>query len=127
MSGERPEVLVGATYKIDVGDSPDISKPLYMTVNDVDGRPLEVFIRVDEPELFEWVTVVTVFISRALQLGVNAEQIAADMVEVCSPATRHFHQGREFSSLAARIGSILVEHEKRVRDEREQARICACG
>ena len=106
-SMQRPEKLDGPTYCVRLEDG----KPLYVTVNEMDGQPAEVFFRIDDPELFEWVTVLTVVISRALRCGEKLGTIAEDLMEIHSPRTNHFHRGQQFPSLAARIGSVLARHE----------------
>ncbi|HSH42350.1 MAG TPA: hypothetical protein VK973_09535 [Arenicellales bacterium] len=68
MSGNppRPQRLDGCTVRVPLEDG----RPLFVTINTLeDGRPVEVFVRLDDPELFEWVSVLTVMISRALRSG----------------------------------------------------------
>lgn len=88
-------------------------RPLFVTINTLeDGRPVEVFVRLDDPELFEWVSVLTVMISRALRSGESLAVIAADLMEIHSPRTNHFHRGHRFPSLVSRIGTVLAEHAR---------------
>lgn len=108
MPNLRPEKLDGATYKGHTHDG----KPMYITVNEKEGRPFEVFVRVDDPDLFEWMTALTVMITRCLRHGDTLAAIADELMEVHSPKTRHFVDGGkgEAVSLAARIGTVLKEH-----------------
>jgi len=101
---ERPERLEGPTFCVRLDDG----RPLFVTVNEMDGRPVEVFVRIDDPELFEWITVLTLMISRALRCGESLETIAEDLMQIHSPRTNHFHRGHRFPSLAARIGTVLA-------------------
>ena len=52
----RPVTLAGPTYRVRTMDDARI----YVTVNELGGRPFEVFVRLDSPELYQWVTAVTV-------------------------------------------------------------------
>ena len=112
---ERPDTLNGATYRATLDDG----KPLFVTVNsDENGAPCEVFIRMDNPELFEWVTLVTVLITRLLRAGQQLDTIADELQEIHSPKSRHFIPGGggECPSLAARIGMILKSHLEQGRE-----------
>lgn len=99
-------MLRGVTYKATLDDG----KPMYVTVNEQDGRPVEVFIRMDEPEIYEWVTTVTILITRLLRAGEPLEAIAMELQEIHSPKTSHFVKGKQVPSLPARIGLLLEQH-----------------
>ena len=103
---QRPDTLRGRTYKASL----DNGKPLYVTVNEQDGRVVEVFVRLDEPEAFEWVTALTVLITRLLRAGEPLEAIAQDLQQVHSPRTAHWVKGVLVPSLPARIGVVLERH-----------------
>lgn len=80
---------------------------IYVTLDwDDDGRPFEVFVRLDDPKLFEWMIVVTRFISMAMREDVPLGLIIDELEQIESPDTRHHVPGtNEISpSLAARIG-----------------------
>ncbi len=105
----REDRLSGATWKASMPERPHV----YITVNqDANGAPCEVFIRYDRADAYEWITAITVGITRQLQAGVSLREIAADLMEIHSPATSHFIPGGggECSSLAARIGKVLMQH-----------------
>lgn len=111
----RPDTLTGATYIATLEDG----KPLFVTINSDDsGTPCEVFVRMDNPDLFEWVTLVTVLITRLLRAGQPLDVVAAELQEIHSPSSRHFIPGGggECPSLAARIGMVLAEHAERMRE-----------
>lgn len=109
----RDERLYGPTYMITMDDG----RPLYITINhDAAGEPVEVFIRYDDPALFEWVTLTTTLITRLLRAGQSLETIAEELKEIHSPRTRHILPGsgnRMCPSLAARFGEVFAEHLKR--------------
>lgn len=93
----------GVTRRVFLEDG----RGMYITVNwTADGEPLEVFIRLDDPALFEWLTVLTRFISMALRESVPLELITKELEQIASPATQHMVPGTDelCPSLAARIG-----------------------
>ena len=109
MSMTRPDTLTGPTYCVIIEND----QQMYVTVNhDEHGTPCEVFVRTDDPALFEWVTLVTVLITRLLRAEQPLEVIAAELQEIHSPRTRHWVPGGkgECPSLAARIGMVLARH-----------------
>ena len=69
---DRPLILDGVTYYEKLPDG----KPMYVTINNYKGIPFEVFIRMDDPNLFEWVVALTVIITRALRAGELLSTIA---------------------------------------------------
>lgn len=106
----RPDILQGVTYKAEIdGEKPF---PIYITINSHEGKPFEVFIRLDDPDLFEWMVALTLMITRSLRAGETLQAIAQELIEIHSPATRHFIPGGggECPSLAARIGKVLQGH-----------------
>ena len=105
---KREEVLHGATYCATL----DSEKPMFVTVNESDGRPFEVFIRIDDPDSFEWMLALTVVISRCLRAGEPLASIAEELQEIYSPVTKHFIPGGggECHSLVARLGHVLKHH-----------------
>lgn len=106
---ERPEALTGTTRKI-VVETPERAYPVYVTVNRQDGRPFEVFVRTDHPQLYEWTTALTLIITRLLRQGDALEAIAEELQLVhSSAATMHFLPGGEQCiSMVARIGQVLA-------------------
>lgn len=110
---ERPEILPGVTYRLSVpngrGDMIDIN----LTVNELDGRPFEVFLETRDATTMEMLGVSMVLISRLLRLGVPLETVAQDLAEVVSAHTAHFAKQSWCPSLIARIGLVLKSHESR--------------
>ena len=75
---ERPEMLLGSTYKI---KTPQSEHALYITVNDMvlnmgtkheERRPYEVFINSKNMEHFQWVLALTRVISAVFRKGGDA-------------------------------------------------------
>ena len=104
----RNEVLEGKTYHVRLDDN----CPLFVTVNYQDDKPFEVFVRCDEPEVFEWTTLTTILITRLLRAGESLQDIATELQEIHSPRTSHWLPGGKgrCPSLAARIGLVLEQH-----------------
>lgn len=104
----RPDILNGVTYHAKLPEG----KPLFITVNELNGKPYEVFIRMDDPNTFEWVVGFTIIITRLLRAGEPLDVIAHELMEVYSPVTMHQIPGGggNCPSLIARIGKVLLDH-----------------
>ncbi len=72
---ERPEVLIGSTYKI---KSPLVEHAMYVTINDIvlnagseheQRRPFEVFINSKSMEHFQWIVALTRIMSAVFRKG----------------------------------------------------------
>jgi hypothetical protein len=118
MSGyktKRPDTLHGVTYKAEYTTQEGVDAQMYITINESESRPYEVFIRLDTPELFEWMTALTLIITRSLRAGESLQNIARELSEIRSPRSRHMipKGGGDCPSLAARIGKILGAHVDR--------------
>ncbi len=116
---ERPELLLGATYKIKI---PQSEHATYVTINDIllnadteyeQRVPYEVFINSKHQEHFQWLVAVTRLISLALRGGIPAKAIALTLTSIFDPKGGFMKKGNGFiPSLVAEIGNILVEHLK---------------
>jgi len=109
--------VTGVTYHIRLPQHPDDPGDrarMYVTVNERDGKPFEVFIRYDLPGPFEWVFAVSILISRLLQAGVELEDIGRELQEIHSPVTNHIIPGTSETcpSTVARLGKTLEAHAK---------------
>lgn len=76
----RDDKLKGYTKCIVVND--DIR--VYLTLNFQDDEPFEIFIRCDRPELYEWITLSTILITRLLREGTPIEIIVKELQDVHS-------------------------------------------
>jgi hypothetical protein len=110
---ERSDELTGTTRKI-VIETMDHSYPVFITINEQNGRPFEVFIRTDHPQLYEWITALTLLVTRLLRQGDALDAIAAELQSVHSSATTmHFlPSGEQCISMVARIGRVLSDHAR---------------
>lgn len=118
-SVERPERLVGSTYKI----KPPMSEhAMYVTVNDMvlnEGteheirRPFEVFINSKNMEHFQWVVALTRLISAVFRKGGDATFLVEELKAVFDPKGGYFKKGGVFMpSLVAEIGYAIEDHMK---------------
>ena len=118
-SFQRPERLVGSTYKV---KTPMSEHALYITVNDVilnEGtehevrRPFEVFINSKNMEHFQWVVALTRLISAVFRKGGDATFLVEELKAVFDPRGGYFKKGGVFMpSIVAEIGYAIEDHMK---------------
>lgn len=120
-SFQRPERLVGSTYKV---KTPMSEHALYITVNDVilnEGtehelrRPFEVFINSKNMEHFQWVVALTRLISAVFRKGGDATFLVEELKAVFDPKGGYFKKGGVFMpSIVAEIGYAIEDHMKHI-------------
>jgi hypothetical protein len=118
---ERPEVLVGATYKI---KSPLVEHAMYVTINDIvlnQGtehelrRPFEVFINSKNMDHFQWIVALTRIMSAVFRKGGDVTFLVDEMKAVFDPRGGYFKAGGVYMpSIVAEIGSVVEEHLKSI-------------
>lgn len=116
---ERPEMLLGSTYKI---KTPQSEHALYITINDMilnmgteheERRPYEVFINSKNMEHFQWVLALTRVISAVFRKGGDACFLVEELKAVFDPKGGYFKKGGVFMpSLVAEIGCAIESHMK---------------
>lgn len=116
---ERPEMLLGSTYKI---KTPQSEHALYITVNDMilntgteheERRPYEIFINSKNMEHFQWVLALTRVISAVFRKGGDATFLVEELKAVFDPKGGYFKKGGVFMpSLVAEIGCAIESHMK---------------
>jgi ribonucleoside-diphosphate reductase alpha chain len=108
---DRPEVLVGQTYKIKWHDS---DHAFYITVNDFekDGRrrPLEVFVNSKNMEAYAWTVALTRMISAVFRRGGDVSFVVDELKAVFDPRGGQWMNGRYVPSLLAAIGEVIERH-----------------
>jgi ribonucleoside-diphosphate reductase alpha chain len=108
---DRPEVLLGQTYKIKWVDS---DHAFYITVNDIekDGRrrPFEVFINSKNMEAYAWTLALTRMISAVFRRGGDVSFVVDEMKAVFDPRGGQWMDGRYVPSLLAAIGDVIEQH-----------------
>ena len=118
---ERPEVLIGSTYKI---KSPLVEHAMYVTINDIvlnagteheSRRPFEVFINSKSMEHFQWIVALTRIMSAVFRKGGDVTFIVEEMKAVFDPKGGYFKAGGVYMpSLVAELGSIVEDHLKQI-------------
>lgn len=120
-SVERPERLIGSTYKI---KTPLSEHAMYITINDIvlnEGtdhqvrRPFEVFINSKNMEHFQWVVALTRLISAVFRKGGDATFLVEELKAVFDPKGGYFKKGGVFMpSIVAEIGYAIEDHMKHI-------------
>jgi hypothetical protein len=120
-SVERPEMLVGSTYKI---KTPLSEHALYVTINDIvlnEGtehelrRPFEIFINSKNMDHFQWVLALTRVISAVFRKGGDSTFLVEELKAVFDPKGGYFKRGgRYMPSLVADIGYAIESHMKSI-------------
>lgn len=118
---ERPEVLIGSTYKI---KSPLVEHALYVTINDIvlnastqheQRRPFEIFINSKSMEHFQWIVALTRIMSAVFRKGGDVTFLVDEMKAVFDPKGGYFKAGGVYMpSLVAELGSIVEQHLKTI-------------
>jgi hypothetical protein len=118
---ERPEVLIGSTYKI---KSPLVEHAMYVTINDIvlnagseheQRRPFEVFINSKSMEHFQWIVALTRIMSAVFRKGGDVTFLVDEMKAVFDPKGGYFKAGGVYMpSLVAELGSIIEDHLKSI-------------
>jgi hypothetical protein len=104
---QRESVLSGKTYKI---KSPSSDSALYVTINDHDGRPFEIFVNSKDTRHFQWVTVLTRVMSAVFRKGGDCAFLIDELRSIFDPNGGYFKKGKFMPSLVAEIGEVLETH-----------------
>ncbi len=114
---ERPEMLLGSTYKI---KTPLSEHALYVTINDIvlnEGtahelrRPFELFINSKNMDHFQWIVALTRIVSAVFRKGGDVTFLVEELRSVFDPKGGYFKKGGRFMpSLVAEIGDVLESH-----------------
>ena len=114
---ERPEMLLGSTYKI---KTPLSEHALYVTINDVilnQGtehelrRPFEIFINSKNMDHFQWIVALTRIISAVFRKGGDVTFLTEELRSVFDPRGGYFKKGGKYMpSLVAEIGDAIECH-----------------
>jgi ribonucleoside-diphosphate reductase alpha chain len=108
---DRPEVLLGQTYKIKWADS---DHAFYITVNDIekDGRrrPFEIFINSKNMEAYAWTLALTRMISAVFRRGGDVSFAVDELKAVFDPRGGQWQSGHYVPSLLAAIGEVIERH-----------------
>lgn len=118
---ERPDVLVGSTYKI---KSPLFEHALYVTINDIvlnqgttheSRRPFEIFINSKNMDHFQWVVAITRIMSAVFRKGGDVTFLVEELKAVFDPRGGYFKAGGVYMpSIVAEIGAVIEDHMKMI-------------
>lgn len=120
-SVERPETLVGSTFKV---KSPLFEHALYVTINDIVlnagtkhelRRPFEIFINSKNMDHFQWIVALTRILSAVFRKGGDVTFIVEELKAVFDPRGGYFKPGGVYMpSIVAEIGSVVEQHMKNI-------------
>ena len=118
---ERPDVLLGSTYKI---KPPFSEHALYITINDMvlnpgteheHRRPFEIFINSKNMEHFQWIVALTRIMSAVFRKGGDVTFLVEEMHSVFDPKGGYLKKGgRYVPSLVAEIGDVVETHLRKI-------------
>jgi len=118
---ERPDTLIGATYKI---KSPLFEHALYVTINDIvlnQGteyemrRPFEIFINSKNMDHFQWIVALTRIMSAVFRKGGDVTFLVEELKAVFDPRGGYFKAGGVYMpSIVAELGAIIETHLKMI-------------
>src|SRR5512146_2231818 len=118
---ERPDTLIGATYKI---KSPLFEHALYVTINDIvlnQGteyelrRPFEIFINSKNMDHFQWIVALTRIMSAVFRKGGDVTFLVEELKAVFDPRGGYFKAGGVYMpSIVAELGAIVEQHLKMI-------------
>ncbi len=116
---ERPEMLLGSTYKI---KTPLSEHSLYLTINDMVlnpgtkhelRRPFEIFINSKNMDHFQWIVALTRIISAVFRKGGDVTFLVDELRSVFDPRGGYFKKGGKYMpSLVAELGDAIESHMK---------------
>ena len=96
---ERPEVLIGSTYKI---KTPISDHAMYVTINDIvlnegteyeQRRPFEIFINSKNLDHFQWIVALTRIISAVFRKGGDVTFLVDELKAVFDPRGGYWQPG----------------------------------
>jgi hypothetical protein len=118
---ERPEMLIGSTYKV---KTPLSEHALYVTINDIVlnhgtdhelRRPFEIFINSKNMDHFQWIVALTRIVSAVFRKGGDVTFLVEELRSVFDPRGGYFKRGgRYMPSLVAEIGDAIECHMRMI-------------
>ena len=114
---ERPEVLIGSTYKV---KTPVSDHAMCVTINDIvlnEGtehekrRPFEIFINSKNLDHYQWIVALTRIISAVFRKGGDVTFLVEELKAVFDPRGGYWQTGGRFMpSIIAELGHIVEKH-----------------
>ncbi|HVS23975.1 MAG TPA: NrdJb, partial [Gammaproteobacteria bacterium] len=114
---ERPEVLIGSTYKV---KTPVSDHAMYVTINDIvlnegtkheQRRPFEIFINSKNLDHYQWIVALTRIMSAVFRKGGDVTFLVDELKAVFDPRGGYWQPGGKFMpSIIAELGHIVERH-----------------
>jgi hypothetical protein len=114
---ERPEVLIGSTYKV---KTPVSDHAMYVTINDIvlnegtpheQRRPFEIFINSKNLDHYQWIVALTRIMSAVFRKGGDVTFLVDELKAVFDPRGGYWQPGGKFmASIIAELGHIVEKH-----------------
>ncbi len=114
---ERPDVLIGSTYKV---KTPVSDHAMYVTINDIllnegteheQRRPFEIFINSKNLDHYQWIVALTRIMSAVFRKGGDVTFLVEELKAVFDPRGGYWKAGGKFMpSLIAELGHIVEKH-----------------
>jgi len=114
---ERPDVLIGSTYKV---KTPVSDHAMYVTINDIllnegseheQRRPFEIFINSKNLDHYQWIVALTRIMSAVFRKGGDVTFLVEELKAVFDPRGGYWQPGGKFMpSLIAELGYIVEKH-----------------
>jgi len=114
---ERPEVLIGSTYKV---KTPISDHAMYITINDIvlnqgteheKRRPFEIFINSKNLDHYQWIVALTRIISAVFRKGGDVVFLVDELKAVFDPRGGYWKPGGKYMpSIIAELGYIVEKH-----------------
>ncbi|HEV3486338.1 MAG TPA: hypothetical protein VG106_13090, partial [Vicinamibacterales bacterium] len=114
---QRPEVLIGSTYKI---KTPVSDHAMYVTINDIvlnegteseQRRPFEIFINSKNLDHYQWIVALTRVISAVFRKGGDVTFLVDELKAVFDPRGGYWQPGGKFMpSIIAELGYVIEKH-----------------
>jgi hypothetical protein len=114
---ERPDVLIGSTYKV---KTPVSDHAMYITINDIvlnmgtpheQRRPFEIFINSKNLDHYQWIVALTRIMSAVFRKGGDVTFLVEELKAVFDPRGGYWQPGGKFMpSIIAELGYIVERH-----------------
>ena len=114
---ERPEMLLGSTYKV---KTPISDHAMYVTINDImlnadteyeTRRPFEIFINSKNLDHYQWIVALTRIMSAVFRKGGDVTFLVDELKAVFDPRGGYWQPGGTFMpSIIAELGHIVEKH-----------------
>jgi hypothetical protein len=114
---ERPDVLIGSTYKV---KTPVSDHAMYITINDIvlnqgtaheQRRPFEIFVNSKNLDHYQWIVALTRIMSAVFRKGGDVTFLVEELKAVFDPRGGYWQPGGKFMpSIIAELGHIVERH-----------------